>query len=283
MLWNGSAQEIAMTGRFMTFVDGSNLYGTLRKLGLKVHDFEGFYRKIFESAVERWRGTWVPGDALTARQVRIYWYVVAWMDEWDFANASTREHLRDRFFNDRDLRRLWLVEVGRRIPAGRVDGASAELEAFNLWYQEFRGWYDSKRRTLDGMLRFYHGVESSSEFIEFRRCGRWKVGTDRSLSEKRVDTALAVDMVGMKEFYDVAILISDDADSIPSLQYLKDEGKHVAVVDFQRGHSPDQRNRGASSRVKMVADFLVPIYELDLIESGTAARAERVDFADEEA
>lgn len=271
-----------MSTRFMTFVDGSNLYGTLRKLGIKVQDFEAFYRKIFESAAERWSSTWYRGTDVAARQVRIYWYVVAWMDEWDFQNPSTREHLRDRFFNDRDLRRFWMAETARRItPGTRVEAGQVEMDAFNLWLQEYRSWYDGKRRTLDGMLRFYHGVESSSEFIEFRRCGRWKVGVDRTLSEKRVDTALAVDMVGMKDAYDVAVLVCDDADAIPSLQYLKDDGKHVAVVDFQRGHSPESRGRGAS-RVKMVADFLVPIYEMDLIELGIASRAERIEAGEDD-
>lgn len=50
--------------------------------------------------------------------------------------------------------------------------------------------------------------------------------------EKGVDVQLAVDLVsmGLKDRYDVAILISGDADFAPAVQIVKDEGKHVFLA-----------------------------------------------------
>ncbi len=266
-----------MKNRFITFVDGSNLYGTLRKVGLRVSDFEGLYRYVFERAVDRWQSAWYPSMDVPAHHVRVYWYVVASIDDWDLANPRTLDHLRERFFSDTELTRLWTDKIQRH-GHGRMDHGSLEVEAFNHWLSEFTRWYDGKCSTLDGMLRFYHGVESSTEFIEFRRCGRWKVDTNFSLAEKGVDTSLAVDMVGMAGNYDVAILISDDADSIPSLRYLKESGKHVGVVEFLPGFPPDSRSRGPSSRVKLAADFVIQAYEQQIIDLGIATRMDSSDF-----
>ena len=52
------------------------------------------------------------------------------------------------------------------------------------------------------------------------------------LVEKGVDVRLATDMVtnGFKNLYDVAILISGDADFSHAIQAVKDVGKHVEVA-----------------------------------------------------
>ena len=61
---------------------------------------------------------------------------------------------------------------------------------------------------------------------------------------------------------------------IPGITYVKSKSKHVGVVEFRRGSAEDFPVKGASSRLKIAADFVVQIYEADLIRRKLAYRAE---------
>jgi uncharacterized LabA/DUF88 family protein len=84
-------------------------------------------------------------------------------------------------------------------------------------------------------------------------------------------------MVALQDTYDIALLISGDADGIPGINYVKGRSKHVGVAEFRRGAPADFPTKGASSRLKIAADFVVQVYEADLIRRNLAYRAE-VDF-----
>ena len=43
-----------MTG-FALFVDGSNLFGSLKDMKVQVDDYQAFYKHIFEQSVESWK------------------------------------------------------------------------------------------------------------------------------------------------------------------------------------------------------------------------------------
>src|SRR5438445_13184242 len=81
-------------------------------------------------------------------------------------------------------------------------------------------------------------------------------------------------MVALQDTYDIALLISGDADGIPGINYVKGRSKHVGVVEFRRGAPSDFPPKGASSRLKIAADFVIQIYEADLIRRNLAYRAE---------
>jgi uncharacterized LabA/DUF88 family protein len=91
--------------------------------------------------------------------------------------------------------------------------------------------------------------------------------------EKGLDTRLAVDMVTQVNNYDVAILVSGDADAIPSLNHIKREGKQVCVIEFIKGYPPEAKGRQSSSRLKVAADFVTQIYEMDLVRQKLARPA----------
>ncbi len=59
--------------------------------------------------------------------------------------------------------------------------------------------------------------------------------------EKGIDVMLATDLLyfGWNDFYDVAILVSGDADFAYALQAVKNQGKHVEVAYFESGTSKD--------------------------------------------
>src|SRR5215467_1523438 len=91
--------------RFVTFVDGSNLDGTLKHLNLRVDDYGAFYRYIFEQGVDCWGRSFAKGATWpTAQHSRINWYVVGRMDEWDLSDPRVEHRLRSRFEQERDPR-----------------------------------------------------------------------------------------------------------------------------------------------------------------------------------
>ncbi|MGC8774968.1 MAG: NYN domain-containing protein, partial [Chlorobaculum sp.] len=105
--------------------------------------------------------------------------------------------------------------------------------------------------------------------IEIIESGHWKVDLLRKrVTEKGIDTSLAVDLVTLVNSYDVAVVISGDADMIPSINYAKQQGKHIAVVDIINGYPPEKKGRQSSSRLKSHSDFTVPIYEMNLVTGG---------------
>ena len=95
-----------------------------------------------------------------------------------------------------------------------------------------------------------------------------------TVNEKGLDTSLAVDMVALQDTYDIALLISGDADGIPGINYVKGRSKHVGVAEFRRGSPADFPAKGTSSRLKIAADFVVQVYESELIRRNLAYRAE---------
>jgi uncharacterized LabA/DUF88 family protein len=260
--------------RFALFVDGSNLFGILRGLEVQVEDYQSFYRYLFEQVVATWRDTSATGgEPLPARMVRVYWYVVGDIDIWDLDDASTQSHLREQFERDEELLRFYLTEVTR--PGTKpLSPALARNQAWTRCFEELRRWYENKRATLAKMKRFYYAVRSNTNYIDIAERGHWKVDIlHRMVQEKGLDTSLAVDMIALLDNYDVAVVISGDADMIPSIELAKSRHKQVAVVEFQRGDRPDKRGRGFASRLKLSADFVVSVYENDMLSSGIGARA----------
>jgi uncharacterized LabA/DUF88 family protein len=75
------------------------------------------------------------------------------------------------------------------------------------------------------------------------RLGGTKVTQGISV-EKGIDIMLATDLLyfAWNDFYDVAVLVSGDADFAYALQAVKNMGKHVEVAYFESGVSKDLLN-----------------------------------------
>jgi len=268
----------------MTFVHGSNLYAAFKHLDLYVDDYESMYQYLFEQVVTRWRTMITSATPPPAQHVRVYWYVVDAMDEWDIQSPRTRQYLLERFLDDREVKARWFAEAHRQPMARTSDPAAMEQQAFALFSEDLKTWYERRQNILSGMDRFHHAVESSSDFIEVIRCGRWKIDLLRkTITEKGLDVYSAVDMIGMRENYDVAILVGGDSEGVPSLEYLKSWGKQVAVIELLRGFPPEARGKGYASPLKQIADFVVPIYESELVRLQLAEKGDSDNLAYREA
>jgi len=258
--------------RFALFVDGSNLVGCCRDMAVKIDDYQSFYRFIYEQSVDVWKEA-VAAVSPATQLRRVYWYEIGSMDEWDLNDPKNQAYLRERFDADRETKRGYMAVVGPKMPGEPQDKVTQE--AWSLCFKEFREWYQKKRDLLDGMKRFQHAVRTGTDLIDIIPSGHWKVDfLTRTLTEKGVDASLAVDMVALADNYDVAIVFSGDADSIPSINYLKRQNKHIGAVEFVSGYPPEKKGKAFSSRLKLAVDFVVRIYEMDLVSKEVARKAD---------
>lgn len=249
--------------RFTIFVDGSNLLGSMKRLNLGIEDYEKFYNYILRQAVNLW-GTSVIGIPAQARLNRVLWYAIGSIDEWDLDDKKVKSQLIEWFNSDVRLKREYSI-----LAAGKKDPGL-------LFLEEVKSWYIQKREHVEKLYDFHFAINSKNNFINIIPCGRLKVNImNGTFTEKGIDTSLAVDMVALADTYDVALVISGDADTIPSIEYVKRLGKHVAVVEFIKGFPPEKKGRQSSSKLKAVADFIVPIYEVDLQRQNIGVVAEK--------
>ena len=201
----------------------------------------------------------------------MYWYQVGSIDEWNLDDAQAQAYLRDRFEENKQIKAGYMASAGKTMQ-GKPQSDVA-LKAWSLCFDEFKSWYENKKKLLDGMKRFHYSVQSSSDLIDILEVGHWKVDfLGHSCEEKGLDTRLAVDMIALENNYDVAIVVSGDADSIPSIDLMKRRSKHVGAVEFVRGYPPEQKGRGFSSKIKLSSDFVARIYEMELVSKGHAKK-----------
>lgn len=195
------------------------------------------------------------------------------MDEWDLASPKAQTHLRSRFDADKEIKRIYMPQAGEKLQT--KDQCKVADEAWALCFKEFQEWYVAKKNQLVKMHKFYHAVRAATDYIEIIECGHWKVDLlHRNLLEKGLDTSLAVDMLALKKNYDVAILLSGDADTIPSINYIKKSNKHVASVEFLKGYPPEKKGKQFSSQIRLSSDFVIQIYEMDLVNKKLARSAD---------
>lgn len=253
--------------KFAIFVDGPNLIGSLDKLQLKVDDYQAFYLHVVEKASEAWKECFVGDSSFAIQLWRVFWYQVGHIDELNLSNPTLETNLKGIFEKNKLLYRPYMAIAGKENPGKSTDDLK-EI-AWSTCFEEGKDWYKAKQSALEGMKRFNFAVRGNTHFVEIVESGHWKVDLLRKqITEKGIDTSLAVDLVTLINSYDVAVVISGDADMIPSLSYAKQQGKHVAVVDLINGYPPEKKGRQSSTRLKSHSDFVVPIYEMDLVSKG---------------
>lgn len=257
--------------RFMLFVDGSNLYGVLKDLAIEVDDYEAFYRLLYERAVDAWSENVLPESKALAQLRRVYWYSVGSIDTWDLTEAKAQATLKEWYDKSKELRSRYMPLAAAKI-AGKTQDEIAK-EAWAMCFNDAREWYEGKVQAIEGMQRFYHSVRSQTNCIDIADVGHWKADLlNHYVQEKGLDTALAVDMVAYSDNYDVGVLVCGDADALPSMRYLKSRDKQIVAVEFVRGYPPEKRGRGFSSKMKLTADFVIRIYEMELVTKGFARK-----------
>jgi uncharacterized LabA/DUF88 family protein len=253
------------------FVDGSNLIGSLMKTQIRLDDYQSFYAHIVEESGKILKHSVFDGKIDYHILQRVYWYQVGTMDTLHFDDLKFKNNFQKSFNDNTDVKRAYLAITGKENPS--LSGKPLHEAAFELCFNEAQEWYEQKRTSLEKMNTFNYSVRSNTDFIDIIECGHWKVDSLRKkIDEKGIDTSLVIDMVTQINYYDVAILISGDADMIPSINFAKNHGKQVGVVDIIPGYPPDAKGKQSSTRLKNAADFVVQIYEMNLVSKGIAKK-----------
>ena len=259
--------------RFVIFVDGSNFAGALRRLSLRIDNYEPLFRHIFEGATKAWRTTF-DGAGAPAQLHRVKWYEVGSLDEWNLDDSKAQLALRDVFERDHDVKRFYMALASQKTPTGR---AAIMPTTPGRCASPMRAvWYEERRDLVEGFRRFHYAIRSGTGFIDVVECGHWKLDLiHRQVLEKGLDTRLAVDMVTLLDTYEIALLVPGDGENIPSVDHVQARGRHVGVVEFVSGQPREKNGSPQLSRVRMAADFVVQVSESELIERGLAKKAVR--------
>ena len=74
----------------------------------------------------------------------------------------------------------------------------------------------------------------------------------------------------MTDSYDVAVVLSGDADMLPSINHAKKhKGKQIGIVELK--NDDDSRGQQSSARLRNHADFVVSIGKTELLGEGICA------------
>ncbi len=159
-----------------------------------------------------------------------------------FIDGSNMYHSLKTFFNrtDIDFGKFCAKLIGKR-------------RLIRIYYYNARVSRKEEPERYSSQVQFFNSV-AAIPYTELR-LGRlvYNNWPNTPPYEKGVDVQLATDMLthAFKNNYDTAILVAGDNDFVPSLQAVKDMGKHIEVALFGKEET--------SQELRRVADKVVPI------------------------
>lgn len=249
------------TLRTVIFIDGENFRNNLRhfrfigKPTLPEYQLEErhfYWEQFFKGIIEEF-------DELTNwnhQLIRVYWYYAATISPW---SESPR-----------------LAQRAVEGCADRVKLTTQQVTSLaKAWYEKERRYFEKLREQV------FEDIQRSTDFLEFKYVGQYVIrpysvyridydekGTvtnylGRQQGEKGVDVGIAVDMISKMGNYDVAILVSGDADFLPAVKYLKDNLKYVYQFSIAKGVPP--MIEYLSPYLKGVADCFAYFDEIRLL------------------
>lgn len=210
--------------RACVFVDGENFRFNL----LKLFGGDTFKKKDYLPKAAEWGKFFDYIVAKSSRdeavRLRTYWYVVGAVDSWPVLpkmgthNNAPKElkkwcaQWEQNVKKHKDLCNLSPSDLIMKL-SGRKRGIEQQFEGFRI---------------------IHRAISSEHESIEFRHSGAISYGLleQKLRREKTMDVNLAVDMLQMRDIYDMAIVVSGDQDYLPAIQAVKDTGKTVVNVAF---------------------------------------------------
>lgn len=165
------------------------------------------------------------------RLVRVYWYNAESMRPFEIKERLIQSILDEYLEKFTDLDREKVTSLAR-------------------------DWYERERKNFErAKEQIYEGIQRRVDFLEFKYTGEYVVqpfnvyrfeqrdngsyfyqGTREG--EKGVDVGIAVDMIAKMQNYDVAVLVSGDADFLPVVRYVKDNLKLVYQFSIAKGIPP---------------------------------------------
>jgi hypothetical protein len=214
-----------MTDRVCVFVDGENFRHSIGDL------FRGFSKSDYLPLDADWGALfdWFVQEASgDGRRIRTYWYVVENLDPQPFhlPNPSREpEKLREVLRRDSNIRR----ELNSIKDEDELNRRATQI------FNRLSSLKGAKRKRFDGWKNVHDSISANHPAIQFRKAGslRHNLFRDTLGPEKAVDVKLAVDLIMLRNTYDLAVIVSGDQDYVPAVDVVKDSGKQVVNVAFK--------------------------------------------------
>ena len=213
--------------RVCIFVDGENLRHSIVELfpDPVFHEWDYLPKNADWTNFFDWIACEAAGR--DAHRVRTYWYVV---ENLDYNPYNLNQASKDKILLKQVLERHepWAADLKLdKTDDDRQTRMTKMLAALKDNLSKMKGRFE-------GWIYIQNKIASDSTAIEFRRAGsiRYNLFDKRLGREKAVDVQLAVDLVRLKDIYDVAIIVSGDQDYVPAVEAVKDYGKRVVNVAF---------------------------------------------------
>jgi len=251
------------TLKTVIFVDGENFRNNLRHFGFQstpphptnptyeLEERHFLWREFFADIIDKFdtSTTW------QHRLVRVYWYYAASISPWK-ENQRRAQQIVNKYSSTINL------------TIGDVHRLAKE------WYARERRYFEKLREEV------FSNIQNKTGFLEFKYVGQYVVRPYQvykleshpqhgitylgyQQGEKGVDVGIAADMIEKMPHYDVAILVSGDADFLPAVKYLKEHLKHVYQFSLAKGVPP--RIEYLSADLKGYVDCFAYFDEVDLL------------------
>jgi uncharacterized LabA/DUF88 family protein len=247
-----------MEGKACVFVDGENLRHSLIDLFQK----EPLFRPAeYVPVSARWSDffDWIVSTATTdtCRRLRTYWFSIETIDCFpyglsQFSNPEKNPSLKRALSRHRQYQ--------EKLRGRTADDVAVEMRQIVTQLRESQQRVEAR---FGRWTAIQNRIALEQRAIEFRRAGAISLNLydGRFGQEKAVDVRLACDMIILRDIYDAAIIVSGDQDYVPAAQILKDSGKTVINVAFQRRNG--KLLPGGARRLNIVTDASISVpYEV---------------------
>ena len=230
--------------RTAIFVDGANFRANLRDFSFasvppsgrreyRLEERHFDWKKFFAGVLAKFN----QATGWEHQLIRVHWYYAESISPW-ISSETLRLRLAQRVVSQHpELTGLTPQEV---------------IALAHRWYTQERDYFERLREDV------FENIQRRTDFLEFRYVGQYQVHPLRAhrierdakgeivyrgtqIGEKGVDIGIAVDMIAKMPNYDVAILVSGDADFLPVVGYLKDHLKYVYQFSVAKGVPPSIR------------------------------------------
>jgi uncharacterized LabA/DUF88 family protein len=224
--------------RTVIFIDGENFRNNLRNFSyqstpphptnpyFQLEERHFHWKQFFDGIIKEFNDA----TGWEHQLLRVYWYYSATISPW-YENSMAAQQIVNRY-PDKSLNINQVNQLAKQ------------------WYERERDYFEKLREKV------FEDIQRKTDFLEFKYVGQYiirpyqiyKIEFDTlgrvttylgyQQGEKGVDVGIAVDMISKMPNYDVAILVSGDADYIPAVRYLKDNLKYVYQFSLAKGVPP---------------------------------------------
>jgi uncharacterized LabA/DUF88 family protein len=232
------------------FVDGENFRHTITDLfpQFQKEDYlpiNAVWSELFDWITQR--------ECENGQRIRTYWYVIKKLDIFPFnlPNPETINMSNKALTQLDNILSKWKPYQDE---LSKLQDPQLTLRKIALLKGLIKRDTEIERR-FEGWTAIQEGISTKQKSIEFRRAGAMKYNLfeNRLGGEKAVDVKLAVDMITLKDMYDVAVIVTGDQDYVPAVEVIKDSGKQVVNVAFlTRG---GELLPGGARRLNQIVDW----------------------------